>query len=118
MKDHYLKFESRQHAEDVLIAAGLGKQKISRETGDVVLMTVNGQAVPAMEINMQSMEFSIHVVGEIVRGGELNLETMEPISPIEKLTGFHVNVRMIAGKLPEALKPFEIFPKTPDCVFA
>lgn len=102
MSEHYLRFKDLNEA----IAACMGADFMRTDTAQPTVKRSPGW--------------------DIVLGVNCSYETGVTLTDNEGFIypetllreGFHVNVQMNVGDLPEILKPFEVFPVTPSCVWS
>ncbi len=100
MQDYFLRFTDEQSSIDALTA-----EKAVNEDGEII---------------SASHDFAIDVVGIIHKPTGKTLTTEDGIEfpEMAPIDGWHINVRMLNGELPESLRPFAVAPSAPARVFA
>ena len=97
MNDYFLKFITQQQAIDELSLSGL--------------IATSGP------IAVTNHSFVIDDVGAIAKNISPTIGSDFDIPVFQILPGYHVNIRMISGELPDSLLQFCVNPNTPSRIF-
>ncbi len=97
MKDYFLKFITQQQAMTELSSSGL--------------IATSGP------IGVANHSFAVDDVGVIAKSIDSTIENDVYLPGFQSVPGYHVNIRMISGELPDSLLQFCVNPNTPARVF-